>query len=39
MAGTGIKGVLHRPFGETNAAQSGFKIEDGCDLMEFFLRI
>jgi hypothetical protein len=29
---------LHTTFGETNAAKSGFKIENGCELMEYFLK-
>ena len=38
MAGSGIAGVLHTGFGETHAAQSGLRIENGCDLMEYFLK-
>jgi 2,3-bisphosphoglycerate-independent phosphoglycerate mutase len=38
MAGSAIAGVLHLPFGETNAAQSGLRIEKGCELMEYFLK-
>lgn len=38
MAGTGITGILHMDFGESNAAKSGFRIENGCDLMEYFLK-
>ena len=38
MAGDGISGILHAPFGETNAARSGFKINNGFELMEFFLK-
>ena len=38
MAGTDVKGILHKPFGETNAARSGFRIENGFELMEYFLR-
>ena len=38
MAGDGISGILHAPFGETNAARSGFRINNGFELMEFFLK-
>jgi 2,3-bisphosphoglycerate-independent phosphoglycerate mutase len=38
MAGTGVKGILHKSFSEANAAQSGFRIENGFELMEYFLR-
>ena len=38
MAGTGVKGILHESFSEANAAQSGFRIENGFELMEYFLR-
>jgi 2,3-bisphosphoglycerate-independent phosphoglycerate mutase len=38
MAGPGVTGVLHLGFGETNAAKSGFRIENGYDLMEYFLK-
>jgi 2,3-bisphosphoglycerate-independent phosphoglycerate mutase len=38
MAGTGVKGIMHKSFSEANAAQSGFKIDNGFDLMEYFLR-
>jgi 2,3-bisphosphoglycerate-independent phosphoglycerate mutase len=38
MAGTGVTGILNTTFGETNAAQSGFRIEKGHELMEYFLR-
>jgi len=37
MAGTGVTGVLHTTFSEANAAKSGFKIENGHELMEYFL--
>jgi 2,3-bisphosphoglycerate-independent phosphoglycerate mutase len=39
MAGTGIKGVLQKPWGETNGLASGFHIEKGSDMMEYFLKI
>jgi len=38
MTGTGVKGILHKGFSEANAAQSGFRIENGFELMEYFLR-
>jgi 2,3-bisphosphoglycerate-independent phosphoglycerate mutase len=38
MAGTDVSGVLHTTFGETNAAKSGFKIDNGFELMEYFLK-
>jgi 2,3-bisphosphoglycerate-independent phosphoglycerate mutase len=38
MAGTGITGILHAGFGETNATKTGLRIEKGCELMEYFLR-
>ncbi len=38
MAGTDVKGILHKGFSEANAAQSGFKIDNGFELMEYFLR-
>ncbi len=39
MAGTGIQGILHAGFSEANAAKSGFKVEPGCDMMEYFIKI
>jgi 2,3-bisphosphoglycerate-independent phosphoglycerate mutase len=39
MAGTGVKGVLQKPWGETNGLASGFHIEKGSDMMEYFLKI
>ncbi len=38
MAGTGVTGILHLGFGESNAAGSGFRIEKGHELMEYFLK-
>ncbi|HCO95604.1 MAG TPA: cofactor-independent phosphoglycerate mutase [Phycisphaerales bacterium] len=38
MAGDSISGILHTTFGETNAAKSGFRIEKGFELMEYFLK-
>ena len=39
MAGTGITGVLQKPYGESNALTSGFHIDKGSDMMEYFLKI
>ncbi|NOR65802.1 MAG: cofactor-independent phosphoglycerate mutase [Woeseiaceae bacterium] len=38
MAGESISGILHTTFGETNAAKSGFRIDNGFELMEYFLK-
>jgi 2,3-bisphosphoglycerate-independent phosphoglycerate mutase len=38
MAGTGVSGILHTTFSETNAAKSGFRIDNGFELMEYFLK-
>ncbi|MBW8002098.1 MAG: cofactor-independent phosphoglycerate mutase [Planctomycetes bacterium] len=38
MAGTGVSGILNANFGESNAAESGFIIENGHELMEYFLK-
>ncbi len=38
MAGTDVSGILHKSFGERNARESGFWIEKGSDLMEYFLK-
>ncbi len=38
MAGTGVAGILNSPFSEANAARSGLKIENGFELMEYFLK-
>jgi 2,3-bisphosphoglycerate-independent phosphoglycerate mutase len=38
MAGDSVSGILHTTFGETNAAKSGFKIDNGFELMEYFLK-
>ncbi len=38
IAGPGVTSHLHLGFGEANAAGSGFRIENGCDLMEYFLK-
>jgi 2,3-bisphosphoglycerate-independent phosphoglycerate mutase len=39
IAGAGIEGLLHLPFSETNAATSAFLIDQGSDLMGYFLTI
>ena len=38
MAGTGIKSIIQKTFSETNALTSGFRIEKGHELMEYFLK-
>ena len=38
MAGTGISSILNETFSETNASKSGLKIENGFELMEYFLK-
>jgi len=38
MAGDNISGILHTTFSEANAAKSGFRIENGFELMEYFLK-
>jgi len=38
MAGDNISGILQANFNETNAAKSGFRIENGYELMEYFLK-
>ncbi|KPK37208.1 MAG: hypothetical protein AMJ65_15160 [Phycisphaerae bacterium SG8_4] len=38
IAGDSISGILHTTFGETNAAKSGFRIDNGFELMEYFLK-
>jgi 2,3-bisphosphoglycerate-independent phosphoglycerate mutase len=38
MMGDGISGEVHLPFGEKNAANTGIKIDNGYELMEFFLK-
>ncbi len=38
MAGDSISGILHTTFGESNAAKSGFRIDNGFELMEYFLK-
>jgi 2,3-bisphosphoglycerate-independent phosphoglycerate mutase len=38
IAGEKVTGVLHKPFSEANAAESGLRIENGFELMEYFLK-
>ncbi|MBP8305089.1 MAG: cofactor-independent phosphoglycerate mutase [Phycisphaerae bacterium] len=38
MAGAGITGIVAEPFSEAKAAQSGLRIENGHELMEYFLK-
>ena len=38
MIGTGITSLIHKPFSEANAADSGFRVDKGHELMEYFLK-
>jgi 2,3-bisphosphoglycerate-independent phosphoglycerate mutase len=38
MAGDKISGILNTAFSEANAAKSGFRINNGYELMEYFLK-
>jgi 2,3-bisphosphoglycerate-independent phosphoglycerate mutase len=38
MAGDNISGILQASFNEANAAKSGFRIDNGYELMEYFLK-
>lgn len=38
MAGSDISGILDMPFSEANGAKSGLRIENGFELMEYFLK-
>jgi len=38
MAGDNVSGILHTTFSEAHAAESGFKIEKGFEIMEYFLK-
>jgi 2,3-bisphosphoglycerate-independent phosphoglycerate mutase len=38
MAGAGISGILDTTFSEADAARSGFRIDNGFELMEYFLK-
>jgi 2,3-bisphosphoglycerate-independent phosphoglycerate mutase len=38
MAGDNVSGILHKPFSEANAAESGFRIDNGFEIMEYFLK-
>jgi len=38
MAGDDISGILPARFSEANAAKSGFRIDNGSELMEYFLK-
>ncbi len=39
MEGAGINGILHKPFSETNSENSGFRVEKGSEMMEYFLKV
>lgn len=38
MAGVGVNSLLAKPFSEANATESGFRIDNGYELMEYFLK-
>ena len=38
MAGTEVTGAIQQPYSEANSAKSGFRIERGFELIEYFLR-
>jgi 2,3-bisphosphoglycerate-independent phosphoglycerate mutase len=38
MAGAGVKGILHRAFSEENAYESGFRVDNGFEMMEYFIK-
>ena len=38
MAGDNVSGILHGAFSEVNAAESGFRIDNGFEIMEYFLK-
>ena len=38
MAGSTIQGILQKPFCEKNAYESGFRVENGCEMMEYFVK-
>jgi 2,3-bisphosphoglycerate-independent phosphoglycerate mutase len=38
MAGANVSSILHTTFSEANAAKSGFRIDNGFELMEYFLK-
>ena len=38
MAGSDINGIIDMPFSEANGAKSGLRIENGFELMEYFLK-
>ncbi len=39
MAGANVTGILNKNFSEANAIEAGFAIDNGFELMEYFLRI
>ena len=38
MGGSGVKGILHRAFSEENAYESGFRVDNGFEMMEYFIK-
>ncbi|HPD47567.1 MAG TPA: cofactor-independent phosphoglycerate mutase [Anaerohalosphaeraceae bacterium] len=39
MAGHAVQGILHQPYCEKNAYESGFRVDKGFEMMEYFLKI
>ncbi|MCK5175111.1 MAG: phosphoglycerate mutase, partial [Planctomycetes bacterium] len=39
IAGTGMEAIVPKPFSEKNALDSGFSVEKGHELMEYFLKV
>lgn len=39
ICGTGISGIMHEAFTEDNAYDSGFRVEKGHEMMEYFLKV
>ncbi|MBE0535359.1 MAG: cofactor-independent phosphoglycerate mutase [Phycisphaerae bacterium] len=38
MCGHAIQGIMHKPYCEKNAYESGFRVENGFEMMEYFLK-
>jgi len=38
IAGANVEGIFQAPFSESNAAKSGLRIDNGYELMEYFLK-
>ena len=39
LAGAAVTGVLKETYSEANARRSGFRIDKGNELMEYFLKV